>query len=106
MDKQIHKAQELFFNLFIIITYILLILSAIGFSQMAPKYLETMDYYVKVYISLFLVWRFNPFRTHYEFTDLDRKIAFNAGMFILTTSALNQYLTSFINNAKINLHSS
>ena len=38
------------------------------------------------------MWRFNPLRTHYEFTDLDRKIAFSAGMFILTTTALNQYL--------------
>jgi hypothetical protein len=38
------------------------------------------------------MWRFNPVRTHYEFTDLDRKIAFSAGAFILTTTALNQYL--------------
>jgi hypothetical protein len=40
------------------------------------------------------MWRFNPLRTHYEFTDLDRKIAFSAGVFILTTTALNQYLDS------------
>jgi hypothetical protein len=41
------------------------------------------------------MWRFNPLRTHYEFTDLDRKIAFSAGAFILTTTALNQYLEDF-----------
>ena len=41
------------------------------------------------------MWRFNPLRTHYEFTDLDRKIAFSAGAFILTTTALNQYLDYF-----------
>jgi hypothetical protein len=40
------------------------------------------------------MWRFNPLRGHYEFTDLDRKIAFSAGLFILTTTALNKYLTS------------
>ena len=105
-NKEIHKAQEWFFNLFIISTYILLILSAVGFSQSAPKYLETMDYYVKLYISLFLVWRFNPLRTHYDFTALDRKIAFSAGLFILTTTALNQYLTRFVNNVKERLHKS
>ena len=38
------------------------------------------------------MWRFNPLRSEYEFTDLDRKIAFSAGAFILTTTALNQYL--------------
>jgi len=38
------------------------------------------------------MWRFNPLREKYEFTELDRKIAFSAGAFILTTTALNQYL--------------
>jgi hypothetical protein len=31
-------------------------------------------------------------RKNYEFTDLDRKITFSAGVFILTTTALNEYL--------------
>ena len=69
-----------------------MILSAFGLSQTAPNYLQSLDYYVRVYICLFLIWRFNPLRTHYEFTDLDRKIAFSAGVFILTTTALNQYI--------------
>jgi hypothetical protein len=46
------------------------------------------------------MWRFNPLRTHYEFTDLDRKIAFSAGAFILTTTALNQYLVEFKDKIK------
>jgi hypothetical protein len=41
------------------------------------------------------MWRFNPLRENYEFTDLDRKIAFSAGVFILTTTALNEYLVKF-----------
>jgi hypothetical protein len=53
-----------------------------------------MDYYVRIYICLFLIWRFNPFRGSVTFTDLDRKIAFSAGLFIITTTALNQYLVS------------
>ncbi len=90
--QQLHKYQEHFFNLVIYVSYFLIIASALGFSETAPKYLSTLDYYIRVYICLFLMWRFNPFRTHYEFTDLDRKIAFSAGAFILTTTALNQYL--------------
>jgi hypothetical protein len=38
------------------------------------------------------MWRFHPFKKHYEFTDLDRKITFSAGLFIFTTTLLNQYL--------------
>jgi hypothetical protein len=88
----LHKFQDKLFNLFIIISWLLIIISALGFSQEAPKFLESLDYYIRIYICLFLMWRFNPLRTHYEFTDLDRKIAFSAGLFILTTTTLNQYL--------------
>jgi hypothetical protein len=91
----LHKYQERLFDLIIYITYFLIIISALGISQSAPKYLNNLDYYVRIYICLFLMWRFNPFRNHYEFTDLDRKIAFSAGAFILTTTALNQYLVYF-----------
>ena len=40
------------------------------------------------------MWRFNPLKQTYEFTDLDRKIAFSAGVFILTTTILNTYLNN------------
>ncbi len=88
----LHKVQYNFFNLFIYVSYGLIFLSALGVSEMAPKYLDIMDYYIRIYICLFLIWRFNPLRENYEFTKLDRKIAFSAGLFILTTTALNQYL--------------
>jgi hypothetical protein len=96
MNKsQLHKWQEKLFNIIIYVTYFLVIISSLGLSESAPKYLQSLDYYVSVYICLFLMWRFNPLRNHYEFTDLDRKIAFSAGAFILTTTALNQYLHYF-----------
>lgn len=97
MRKQLHKWQERFFNIFIYLSYILIILSSLGLSQSVPKYLLSLDYYVRIYICLFLIWRFNPLRSNYEFTNLDRKIAFSAGLFILTTTALNQYLEFFKN---------
>jgi hypothetical protein len=90
--SNLHEAQSNFFNLFIYISYALLFISALGISQTAPKYLDYMEYYIRIYICLFLMWRFNPLREKYEFTELDRKIAFSAGLFILTTTALNQYI--------------
>lgn len=100
MIKQLHKWQEKIFDLFIYSSYILIIISALGLSETAPKYLHSLDYYVRIYICLFLIWRFNPLRSSYEFTDLDRKIAFSAGLFILTTTALNQYLELIKNFVK------
>lgn len=95
IKEQLHKLQENFFDIFIVISYILVILSGLGLSKNAPMYLQSLDYYVRIYICLFLIWRFNPFRQKYEFTDLDRRISFTAGLFILTTSALNNYVNYF-----------
>ena len=98
--KSLHDFQDKLFSFLIYVSYILIILSSLGLSQSAPQYLQYLDYYVRVYICLFLMWRFNPLRTHFEFTDLDRKIAFSAGAFILTTTALNQYLVNFKDKIK------
>ena len=98
MNKtQLNNLQERIFDIVIYFTYFLIIISSLGLSESAPQYLHTLDYYIRVYICLFLVWRFNPLRTSFEFTNLDRKIAFSAGAFILTTTVLNEYLVYFKN---------
>ena len=97
VSLSINGIQENMFNIIIFITYLLIFLSALGLSSSAPIYLKSLDYYVRIYICLFLIWRFNPFiryfsrqkNPHDEFTSLDRKIAFSAGLFILTTSVIN-----------------
>jgi hypothetical protein len=98
--SQLHRLQEILFNIFIVVTYFLIIISSFGISDSAQKYLKLLDYYVRIYVCLFLIWRFNPFRSYYEFTNLDRKIAFSAGLLILTTTALNQYLNDIKNVIK------
>lgn len=90
--KKLNKIQETAFDIFVIVSYVLIILSFLGLSSNASLILSKMDYYVRFYICLFLIWRFNPFRSYYEFTNLDRKITFTAGLFIFTTSVLSNYL--------------
>lgn len=91
--------QEFVFDLVLYTTYFLYILAALGLSAAAPEYLSTLDYYTKMYVALFLIYRFNPLR-EVKFTSLDKKIGFSAGFFILTTTALNQILETF----KMQLH--
>ena len=98
IKDKIHKFQENAFNLFIIISYTLIFVTFFGFSQKAPKILGFIDYYVRIYICLFLIWRFHPFKK-IEFTNLDRKIAFSAGLFIFTTTALDKYLIKIFENS-------
>jgi len=104
IKRTLNDIQLKLFTLFVIISYILVILSFLGLYDSAPKFLNSLDYYVRIYVCLFLIWRFNPLRIHVEFNELDRKIAFTAGVFILTTTFLGdimKYVTTVIKNTKI-----
>jgi len=83
--------------------YFLYIVVALGISASAPAYLETLVYYTKLYVSLFLIFRFNPFRLT-KFTPLDAKIAFNAGMFLLFTTSVNGIIGFYLNNMRSNVN--
>jgi uncharacterized BrkB/YihY/UPF0761 family membrane protein len=72
-----------------------MVISALGMSEHAPAYLSKIHSIINIYICLFLMWRFNPFRKKVKFHELDRRVAFSAGLFILTTTILNIYLVQF-----------
>lgn len=101
ISKSAENIQNYIFSAVVAISYILYFAIAFGLSVKAPKYLETLQYWAKLYIGIFLVIRFNMFRK-IQFTDLDRKIAFSAGIFILTTTFVNQIITYYI--TKITKH--
>jgi hypothetical protein len=94
-DKELNDFQLNIFNFIVIITWILYIFIALGLSVQAPEYLDTLQYYVKIYVSLFLMYRFNPFR-HVKFTNLDGKIAFTAGALLFTTTYINAIIQRYI----------
>lgn len=102
-SKTLHKFQENIFTIVITLTWILYIIIAFGISSSAPNYLNDLQYYTKIYVSLFLILRFNPFR-RVKFTDLDREIAFSAGIFLLGTTAINSFLANYLNLLDSVLH--
>jgi hypothetical protein len=95
-SKTLHEIQQNFFTIVIMITWLLYIIIALGLSASAPNYLNDLQYYTRIYVSLFLILRFNPFR-RVKFTELDRQIAFSAGIFLLGTSAINSFLANYLN---------
>lgn len=98
-SKDLHKFQTQMFNLITFLSFALYFAIAIGISANAPEYLGELQNYTKLYVSLFLVWRFNPFR-RVKFTELDGRIAFSAGMFLLTTTAFDGIIRSYLNKIK------
>jgi len=98
-NKNIHMLQSKVFSLTVYITWALYIIIALGLSAKAPQYLDDLQYYVKIYICLFLIYRFNPFR-RVRFTELDANIAFSAGLFLLATTAIGSFLKSYLTEIK------
>lgn len=95
----LYDIQNKAFDYTIIISYILYFIIALGLSGSAPQYLHILDYWIKIYISLFLIYRFNFFQK-IKFTDLDRKVAFSAGLFLFSTTIFGQILHTYFTNAK------
>lgn len=94
-QKFIHQFQMKAFDAISIITVVLYIAIVFGLWSSAPEYLGDLQYYVKIYVALFLIYRFNPFR-NVQFTSLDRRIAFSAGVFLLGTSLLQTLFPVFV----------
>jgi uncharacterized BrkB/YihY/UPF0761 family membrane protein len=96
----LYKIQEYGFNFVIVLSYILYFGAALGVAAFSPNYIELLDFWIKIYICFFLLWRFHPFTKRRHFSELDRQIAFSAGCFLLATTAVNQYLVSIVGYVK------
>jgi hypothetical protein len=86
--KSIYAYQELAFDAFITLTYILTVIYIFGISSKAKGHLDMINNFIRIYITLFLIYRFNPFRKNIDFTSLDRKIVFSTGLFMFATNFL------------------
>jgi len=96
------KVDEFQYNAFtfvVYVSYFLYFLIAFGLLASAPQYLEQLHYYIKLYVSLFLIVRFNPLRK-LEFSQLDKEISFSAGVFLLSTTAITDLLITYLNEIK------
>ena len=69
--------------------------SYIGIGIAKPDIVTSLDYYLKIFLAIYLLYRFNPLRKEFEFKELDRRVAFSAGVFIFTTTILNKILISY-----------
>lgn len=82
--------------LFLHVIYVGVVFGVVGSE---PAYLKHIDFAVKVFMSLFLLWRFNPW-TAVRFTEFDRRVVFSAGMFLFTVTIVNRYLVEYVAWAK------
>ena len=77
-----------------IIYYILYALSLFGISLVSPLYLQYFSSLVKIYISLFLLYKFNPLKKKITCSDYDKTLIFNSAIFLLLTTTIGDMLSS------------
>lgn len=106
--KWLYETNNFIFNTGITIIWILLFFSIANFySEKTKVLLSLISYYIKIYVCLFLIIRFNPFYSiftgkKFVFTDLDRRIAYSSGITILTTDVnIIQTLSDLLNRFNI-----
>lgn len=59
----------------------------IGISNSTPGIVLQISFYLKILVGLFLIYRFNSWRSDtIRFTELDRKLCNSAGVFIIALS--------------------
>jgi hypothetical protein len=89
-NKTIYNLEYGFITYFGYITKITVLLFMIGFFQTKPTSFLKINFVIKIIISLFLIYRFNSYRSDkVKFTELDRKVAYSAGMYIFTISFID-----------------
>jgi len=64
------------------------------------EYLSIVDSYAKLIVSLFLMYKFNMFQKNIKFTEFDRSIVFQAGLFLFFTMIYNSLIIYYINYLK------
>ena len=67
----------------ILILHVLYISVFFGILSINPIYINAFNTSVQLFIGVFLIWRFHPFRSH-ELKQYDSKIIFGSGIFLLT----------------------
>ena len=75
--------------------YLLVVLN-LAYFKTVTAYLPLIQSALKYFVILFLMIRFNPY-SHEKFTDFDKKIVFSSSFFLLSTTAITDFLLSYFN---------
>lgn len=91
----LEELQRVALNYAFYIFYILYFVITFGLNDNAPTYLSWLNNGFVLYFSLFLIYRFNPWRV-VKFTDFDRTVAYYAGIQLLLSAVIVEMLTAYI----------
>lgn len=92
--------EDNFFKVVIGFSYLLIIASFFNVSVINDANQHIFQTYFRLYICVSLLIRFNPFVKR-TFNSLDRKIAFSAGLLLITSTVLEKYKQAAFKNINL-----
>ena len=95
--NSIEKMQMRFYQTAIIVLYVCYFLIFFGIYQINPLYVRVLSLFIHLFVCGFLLWRFNPFKTHHELGHGDSQIIF-ASAIILLTNVIASEVSIYIQN--------
>jgi|688.fasta_scaffold13205_4 hypothetical protein len=98
MTKYIDHIFDLFSKNYIyivVLTYVLYISFFIGILSINPKYLRIFSSIVQFCLGVFLIFRFNPFRNHYELKEGDARVISSSGLFLLVNLGATEFAIQY-----------
>jgi len=71
-------------------SYVLYAFVALGLWSSGNRTLDTLEFLLNLYISLFLIYNFNPYRKR-RVSQFGRGIAFSGGILLLLTKVIDHF---------------
>ena len=75
--------------------YILFSFSLLGIYIISPKYLPILTNFIKLYIAILLIWKFNPYYSNSCTHSYDRNLIFSSAIYLLLTTTFGDILQNY-----------
>ena len=105
MNALFQKIDDLFeiikkpFYIFLLaLLHVLYIGTYFGIMRYNVKYIDYLNIGVQLFICLFLIIRFHPFRNHH-LKEFDANIIFGSAMYLLINLGLTEYVFHYLSNS-------
>jgi hypothetical protein len=95
IDDVLEKHKMSVYVWLFVLPYILYFITLLGILYIKPSYIHVLGTFVQIYVALFLIFRFNPYRKH-EIRPYDDQIILGSAFLLLTNAGVTSYILSKI----------
>lgn len=71
------------------------VLALLGIVYIDPMQINKLNIAVQLFVCMFLIWRFHPFRSH-ELRKYDSQLIFGSAVFLLANLGITQFILNYV----------